>query len=60
MDPYYDYAANGRIGAADMKRYSTLPNVALLNFLPLPHGHGSFRPTFGPSKRTGVGPRMLE
>src|SRR5215218_2239069 len=23
-----------------------------LYFLPLPHGHGSFRPTFGPSCRT--------
>ena len=29
-----------------------------LNFLPLPHGHGSFRPTFGISRRTGARSRV--
>jgi len=30
-----------------------------LYFFPLPHGHGSLRPTFGDSSRIGSGPMTL-
>src|SRR3954471_24520813 len=35
------------------RNHATRPQQ-FLNFFPLPQGHGSFRPTFGTSRRTGA------
>src|SRR3989442_6005996 len=39
---------------ADIAPAQALRPWQFLYFLPLPHGHGSLRPTFGTSRRTGT------
>src|SRR5881392_3455289 len=53
LAPFLDFARNENLTRPRLAIYATRPQQ-FLYFFPLPQGHGSLRPTFGISRRTGA------